>query len=180
MEFRKFAEKVNEHFQSMMKTSMIMFEVDSDKETIWETYLESFPDGTNEIYITNTEHDCSACRHFIKQFGGVVVIKDGKMESIWDIDIDGEYGVVAKALSDYIHSLPVRDVHLEKDSVVGTMKTVGTNFFHFFAEIPRGVRLNTSRSVADIQGEYRDSKNVFRRSLDEISHNFEPSTRHIG
>lgn len=168
MEFRKFAEKVNEHFQNMMKTSTVMFEVDSDKETIWGTYLESFPDGTNEIYITNTEHDCSACRHFIKQFGGVVVIKDGNMESIWDIDIDGKYGVVAKALSDYVHSLPVRDVHLEKDPVVGTMKTVGTNFFHFFAEIPRGVRLNTSRSVADIQGEYRDSKNVFRRSLEEI------------
>jgi len=169
MEFRKFAEKVNEHFQNMMKTSTVMFEVDSDKETIWNTYLESFPDGTNEIYITNREHDCSSCRHFIKQFGNVVTIKDGKMESIWDIDIDGEYGVVAKALSDYVHSLPVRDVHLEKDPMVGTMKTVGTNFFHFFAEIPRGVRLNTSRSVADIQGEYRDSKNVFRRSLEEIS-----------
>ena len=169
MEFRKFAEKVNEHFQNMMKTSTVMFEVDSDKETIWETYLGSFPDGTNEIYITNTEHDCSACRHFIKQFGGVVSIKDGNMESIWDIDIDGKYGVVAKALSDYVHSLPVRDVHLEKDSVVGTMKTVGTNFFHFFAEIPRGLRLNTYRSFADIKGEYRDSKNVFRRSLDEIT-----------
>ena len=169
MEFRKFAEKVNERFQSMMKTSTVMFEVDSDKETIWDTYLESFPNGTNEIYITNTEHDCSACRHFIKQFGGVVSIKDGKMESIWDIDIDNEYGIVAKALSDYVHSLPVRGVHLEKDPVVGTKKTAGTNFYHFFADIPKSIRLNTYRSVADIQGEYRDSKNVFRRSLDEIS-----------
>ena len=169
MEFRKFAEKVNEHFQNMMKTSMVMFEVDSDKETIWETYLESFPNGTNEIYITNREHDCSSCRHFIKQFGNVVTIKDGTMESIWDIDIDGEYGVVAKALSDYVHSLPVRDVHLEKDQIVGTKKTGGTAFYHFFAEIPKSIRLNTSRSVADIQGEYRDSKNVFRRSLDEIT-----------
>ena len=169
MEFRKFAEKVNERFQSMMKTSTVMLEVDSDKETIWDTYLESFPNGTNEIYITNTEHDCSACRHFIKQFGGVVSIKDGKMESIWDIDIDNEYGVVAKALSDYVHSLPIRDVHLEKDPVVGIKKTAGTNFYHFFADIPKSIRLNTYRSVADIQGEYRDSKNVFRRSLDEIS-----------
>ena len=169
MEFRKFAEKVNERFQSMMKTSTVMFEVDSDKETIWDTYLESFPNGTNEIYITNTEHDCSACRHFIKQFGGVVSIKDGKMESIWDIDIDNEYGVVAKALSDYVHSLPIRDVHLEKDPVVGIKKTAGTNFYHFFADIPKSIRLNTYRSVADIQGEYRGSKNVFRRSLDEIS-----------
>lgn len=169
MEFRKFAEKVNEHFQNMMKTSMVMFEVDSDKDTIWETYLESFPNGTNEIYITNREHDCSSCRHFIKQFGNVVVIKDGKMESIWDIDIDNEYGVVAKALSDYVHSLPVRNVHLEKNPVVGTNKTGGTNFYHFFADIPKSVRLNTYRSVADIQGEYRDSKNVFRRSLDEIT-----------
>ena len=135
MEFRKFAEKVNEHFQNMMKTSTVMFEVDSDKETIWETYIESFPDGTNEIYITNREHDCSSCRHFIKQFGNVVTIKDGKMESIWDIDIDGKYGVVAKALSDYVHSLPIRDVHLEKDPIVGTKKTGGTNFYHFFAEI---------------------------------------------
>jgi len=169
MDFRKFANAVNEQFQNMSKDSRILFEVAYDKDRLWETYLESFPNGTNEIYITNTEHDCSACRHFIKRFGGVVSIKDGKMESIWDIDIDGEYGVVAKAMSNYIHSLPVEGVHLEKDPVVGTKRTGGTAFYHFFAEIPNGLRLNTYRSVADIQGEYRDSKNVFMRSLGEIT-----------
>lgn len=34
MEFRKFTEKVNEHFQNMTKASTVMFEVDSDKDTI--------------------------------------------------------------------------------------------------------------------------------------------------
>jgi hypothetical protein len=29
------------------------------KERLWDTYLESFPAGTNPIFRVNTEHDCA-------------------------------------------------------------------------------------------------------------------------
>ena len=32
--------------------------------------------GTNPVYITNTEHDCSCCKNFINNLGLVVAIKD--------------------------------------------------------------------------------------------------------
>lgn len=48
-------------------------------------YLASFPPGTNPIYKTNTEHDCTCCKNWIRNLGNVVAIVDGRMETMWDI-----------------------------------------------------------------------------------------------
>ena len=37
-----------------------------DKDEMYNLYLDSFPVGTNAIYRTRREHDCSCCRGFIK------------------------------------------------------------------------------------------------------------------
>ena len=40
---------------------------------------------------------------------------------------------------------------------------------HFYVELPDRFVDKTSRSEGDIKGGYRDTRNVFKRSLDEIS-----------
>ena len=68
-DFLKFKEAIKRHFDEMQRDADTIFEVNLDKDELWETYLNSFPAGTNEIYRERREHDCSCCRHFIKNIG---------------------------------------------------------------------------------------------------------------
>ena len=42
--------KLMENFAEMTKDATHLFEVNVDKDEMWNLYLDSFPAGTNEIY----------------------------------------------------------------------------------------------------------------------------------
>ena len=141
--FRDLEVALTNHVNEMTKDVKSLFVVDVDKDKLWETYLKAFPEGTDPICRVRTEHDCSACRHFIKSFGNVVAIKNGKLVTIWDFAAPGRYGPVVNALSDFVQSRPVTDVFVTKDLKFGTKashelledKTVLT-WEHLYAELP--------------------------------------------
>lgn len=83
--FINFKTKLQEHFKEMQRGVEYLFEVDLDKDELWNTYLNSFPEGTNKLFRERTEHDCSCCRQFIKNIGAAVFIKDNTMHTLWDL-----------------------------------------------------------------------------------------------
>ena len=62
MEFKDFRNMISDHFKTMTKDVDRLFEVGVDKDEMWNTYLDSFPTGTNEIFRKRREYDCSCCR----------------------------------------------------------------------------------------------------------------------
>lgn len=103
-QFVIFKEKLQKHFDKMSANADKLFEVDVDKELLWDTYLDSFAPGTNNIFRERREHDCTCCKQFIRTIGATVVVKNNKMESIWDVDMSGTiYDPVVRALSTLIH-----------------------------------------------------------------------------
>jgi hypothetical protein len=96
-----------------------LFEVDVDKNELWDLYLNSFPEGTDPIYKTRTEHNCNCCKQFIRQCGGVIAFKNGEMHTVWDSSskLDDHYGVVASKLAEYIKTKPIKNIfrHFQKD-----------------------------------------------------------------
>lgn len=177
MEFTEMRDRLVKNFEKITKNATHLFEVDVDKDEMWNLYLDSFPAGTNDIYRERREHDCSCCRQFIKSIGNAVVIENGKITTIWDFKTnDNTYQPVLNALSNFIKSHLVSDVYISKVAKIGTMKNYEEmengqihEWSHFFIELPNRFVDRSGYSIGDIKGRYRDTRNVFKRSLDEIT-----------
>ena len=168
--------KLYEHFNEMQKESNRLFEVDVDKDELWNTYLDSFSAGTNKIFRERREHDCSCCRQFIKNIGAAVVIKNNQMHTIWELDVKNTiYQPVCDALDSFVKAHAVKDIYTTKIPKIGTdynfeeINGKAYRWDHFFLKLPDKFVNKTDRSNEEIKGEFRDTKNVFKRSLDEIS-----------
>ena len=177
MEFKDFRKAIQDHFEKMAADVNHLFEVEVDKDEMWNTYLDSYPAGTNMIYRKRREYDCSCCRQFIKTIGNAISIKDGKVDTIWNIDIgDDKFQVVADAMDAYIRSKTVTNIYVSQVKKIGTEYNMeqfedGTfkRWDHFQVTLPDRFVDRSGRSAGDIKGSFRDTKNVFKRSLDEIS-----------
>ena len=171
-----FKKALQEHFDEMQKDATHLFEVNVDKDELWNTYLDSFPIGTNEIFRERREHDCSCCRQFIKNIGSAVIIKNNQIHTIWELNLgDTTYQPVCDALDTFIKTHTVKDIYITKFSKIGTdfnfeeINGKSHQWDHFFLELPSKFVNRTNHSNEEIKGQFRDTKNVFKRSLDEIS-----------
>lgn len=170
-------EMLQKNFIEMSKDSTHLFEVELDKDVLWNLYLDSFPAGTNDIYRVRREHDCSACRQFVKRLGNIVVIKEhNEVKTIWGFNTDDyEYGPVMKTLDAFVKSCPISSVFITKDKNFGIDKnferseTGIVTYEHFYMELPSRFQTSSSKSVEEIKGEFRATKEVFQRSLHEIT-----------
>jgi len=175
--FIQFKKKLQKHVAEMLQDQQVLFVTDVDKDKLWEIYLESFPSDTNEIFRERREHDCSCCRHFIKSFGNVVVIKDNEIMSIWNFNTDNsQYQPVIDVLNDYVISKPIKDVFIIKDLSFQTDHNFeqlndGTakRWDHFSVDLSKRFINKSADTIDTIKGKYRDTKSVFKRSLEEIS-----------
>lgn len=175
MDFKEFKLAVQRQFNTMKKHDL--FRVNLDKDKLWETYLASFPPGTDPLYKERTEHNCNCCKNFIRSVGNMVAIINKEVVSIWDVTMPGEdnvgYQVVAEAMSAYVKSCAIADVflHMEPKAGVNTpyviLEDTIASWNHFFIELPtefvvRGVDMGPKLN------EYRTGKDVMLRGLNEI------------
>lgn len=174
--FMKFKKALQKHFDEMQKEATHLFEVNVDKDELWNTYLDSFPTGTNEIFRERREHDCSCCRQFIKNIGSAVTIKDNQIHTIWELNLgDTTYQPVCDALDAFVKAHTVTDIYTTRFPKIGTdfnfeeINGKSHQWDHFFLELPSKFVNRSSRSNEEIKGQFRDTRNVFKRSLDEIT-----------
>jgi hypothetical protein len=170
MSFVPFSTAIKAKFEHMAKSDL--FEVEVDKDVVWNLYLDSFPEGTNDILKERRFHDCNCCKGFVRRVGNVVSIKNGVVDSIWNVEADHPYAEVAAILHDYVTSLPIKTVFLSDESKVGAAVTRGilegggvASYNHFVATIPAKF---VDRSVAATRGAINTAVGVFKRGLEEL------------
>ena len=176
MEFREFKKVFQSNFDRLVANADHLFEVAVDKDELWDIYLDSFPEGTNPIYRNRREYDCSCCRHFIKNIGAMVVLKDYQIQTIWGFQTgDTTFQPVIDALDAYVKSKAVSGVYYSNVSNIGTDKSrefapTGEviTYEHFHVVLPTR-RVYSNRSEGDVQNDARTAKEVFMRSLEEIT-----------
>ena len=177
MEFKNVKNALAENFSRISATNSL-FETDSDKDYLWNLYLDSFPEGTNPVYREKRIYDCSACRQFIRNIGGAVYIdEDLNIHSIFEFDTGSKtFQPVMDAMAIYVTSRPIVDIYFNDSSTVGIDKnrelldngTVQT-WDHFFVTLPPTMYDTHKTQISIEKARIRDRKNVFKRSLDEIS-----------
>lgn len=178
LDFKKIKEPLTKHFTTMVMENDILFVVNVNKDELYNKYLEAIPPEHNRIYKVRREYDCSCCRHFIKSIGGVVAIKNGVVESIWDFEADDQVWTnVARTLSDFVKQFPVVGVYISKENHVGTDYNMDMDengepvrWNHFYLSLPDKYVFNDRYSTIGTKlGDYESNKNVFKRSLDELT-----------
>lgn len=176
MDFKTMKNRMIANFEAMSSNNYL-FQVDIDKDELWNIYLNSFPEGTNEIYCTRREYDCSCCRHFLKSIGGTVFIDvDLNVHSIFEFDTGSStFQPVMDALDRYVKSKPIIDVYFSESQTVGTNQNHEwnpdgsvTTWDHFFLKLPKHYVVDRG-TVSTKMALFRDRRNVFKRSLAEIS-----------
>lgn len=173
MGFRDFKSAVAAQFQAMSQLGLYRVQVDKDK--LWETYLGSFPEGTNPVYQKRTEHDCSACRSFIRAVGGLVSIVNGQLVSVWDIQVSDHYQVVTEAMSALVKSCAIDNKFLTTETSAGVNKNIQlgadqqtVSFEHFFVNIPKQY-IKKGDQIGPALSDARAAHDVMLRGLKEIS-----------
>lgn len=173
LDFMKFKTAVAAQWEHMQKYPM--FRIDIEKDALWETYLRSFPPGTNPKFRERTEHDCSCCKQFVRAVGNVVAIIDGKVVSVWDVNVnDSAYQRVTNAMAELTSHHRITEPFLHYERTAGTDKNFeqmvdGTQTWqHFFVNIQRDFVKNKA-DIPSLLGEERSTYDVFKRSLETIT-----------
>lgn len=179
LDFDGFKSAVSRQFSGMIDSGL--FCVSVDKDTLWQTYLNSFPEGTNPVFRERTEHDCSCCRSFIRTAGSLVTIQDGKLVSIWDAKItDPAYATVARAMSKLVKQQAIDNQFLHYENRIGIDQNYEDfegkvlTWRHFSIELPQ--RRNrgrnyvvTKKEMGPILSEARAQHDVLLRSFRELT-----------
>lgn len=177
MTFEEFSGLFESNFRELTTGISHVFEVDVDKDELWNVYLEAFPEGTNEIYRERREYDCGNCRSFIKTAGNIVVINENDLRTVWGFETGSEvFQPVVDALDAYVKSHVVSNVWVSKIKKIGVSKNFEyrdsgelKEWNHFHVELPKLLVDKSKKSEAEIRGSFRDTYHVFKRSLEEIT-----------
>ena len=174
--FDIFVSRMQKHFEDEMKGCARLYTVNVDKDEMWNLYLNSFLPGTNVLFRKRREYDCSCCRHFLKSIGAAVAIKDGTVHTIWEFEAGSpEFQNVCDALDAFVKRNAISDIYISKFKRIGTAHNYeeingrSHKWTHMVLDLPDSWVNRSYKSNESIQSEYRDTKNVFKRSLDEIS-----------
>ena len=172
--FEKFSKLVFANYTELSKHELFM--VGTDKHIFSSAYLAAFPEGTNPLYKTNTEHDCSCCKNFIHNLGRVVAIIDGKIRTVWDsLDVTAEYpyNLVADTMRQLVLSQPIQGVFRSSETQYGAEYNMQQledgsvkRWTHFYGQV---AKRHLTNDVGTQVGQYNASVQVFGRGLKELS-----------
>lgn len=164
--FKDLKRQVRANFDKMAKDNTVLFYTQISKDKVWEKYLESFHSDHKQ------EHNCNNCKSFLRQYAGIVAIKDNIRVNIWDnINCPAEFQTSIDKINSYIHSLPITDVFLTDNKHCGTdenrngLDTI--TWSHFYFMTPQ--RFVVGATIDKVRGKFRTNRKMFERALREIN-----------
>ncbi|GIJ38282.1 hypothetical protein [Micromonospora andamanensis] len=173
-DFQQFVTDVTVRLSSMSKGELYVVGDRLDRDSLWLTFLDSFPAGTNLRFRERSEYDCSTCRGFIKNFGNVVEIHNGQVRTVWSgvSASDPVFSVVAAAMDEFVGTLPLSSIFRSTEAQYGTKITRTLRdgqvevWHHLHGRVDK--RHRTS-DVGAARGIFDAAVQVFQRGLAELT-----------
>lgn len=168
LSFIEFRTLVSNHMKTLLDTNVVF---QTDVEDIVEFYLESFPEGTNEVHVERREYDCNTCNKFLRRFGNIVAIDpyDYSLNSIWNFAIDDkDWLEVTQAMHEEVTSAPITNAFHTNASFYGEDPVLQTKrhireWNHFTVDLKAH---KATKPAEEPQGRINESV-VNRRLLEE-------------
>lgn len=176
--FENFKKVIQDRLDFLIENSVTLFEIEVSKDQLWGIYLNAFPHGSNPVFRERSSHDCSCCRQFIRQIGGVAGIVDGKTETIWNISIDDPvYQIVADKMNSFVYAFTgtISNAYYSDSKKIGTdynhelIGDIPHRWNHFYYELPERFVVGRNESVESKQSVVRQTKEVIARSFEELT-----------
>lgn len=173
MTFQPFAQQINKQLGQLQK-NRDLFTVSATGDELYAHYLASFPEGSNPQFRERTEHDCSNCKGFIRNFGGVIAIDPEtlKVQTIWSVNgLEYPYNVVAARMEDIVLRSAVGGLFrvvqpsFSAERTVSLKDGVTETYNHFFGVAER--RFVTQDGAQE--GEFQTSVQVLRDSFANLN-----------
>lgn len=172
LNFKPFGDAVHAQFEMMSKHELFTTNINGDD--LYAAYLKAFPAGTNPMFRKATEHECSCCRNFIKNIGGLVAIIDGRVVTVWDNVATGDaYEIVANTLAELIATAKIEGIFRTTERSYGAASTKelgedGTviTWNHFHGKV---AAKHHAMDPGAQRGVFTAAKDVFTRGLKELS-----------
>jgi hypothetical protein len=157
------------HFSKLKDRALFTVEVEGD--TLWNLYLESFP---SEL---RNQFQCSSCKYFIKNYGGIVVINnDYTLESIWNFEVEEPFKSVVEKLHNLVVSSSIGNVLRTISTKLGTDSNTQLlesgeviRWHHFYLEVPKSYVVRKGESLEGARAPFKDNQVLMKRALSELS-----------
>ncbi|MFY1687422.1 hypothetical protein [Plantactinospora sp. WMMB782] len=173
-DFQQFVADVTIRLSAMSKGELYVVGDGLDRDSLWLTFLDSFPAGTNVRFRERAEYDCSTCRGFIRNLGNVVEIHNGQVRSLWSgvSASDPVFSVVAAALDEFVGTLPLSTIFRSTEAQYGTRTTRTLRdgqvevWHHLHGRVEKRHRVE---DVGAARSAFDAAVQVFQRGLAELT-----------
>ena len=166
--FKPFGEAVHKRYAEMARHELYIV----DTVDVFASYLSFFPAGSDPVFRTRTEHDCSCCKQFVRKLGNLVAIVDGKIQTVWDDShtLPMPYKEVGMRMAELIRQSPILTVFRTKERQYGTASNFDTKdasirWTHFYGRVENK---HFNAKPDEVRGEIESVAQVLRRGLVEI------------
>ena len=174
MNFVDYRDEMVEHFRTKMAGSLLL-RTAATGDDMWELYLGAFAPEHNKIFRERREHDCSACRQFIKHAGNMVAAVGNELVSLWDfVPSDPVYKPVNLVMSLFVKMARIENLMLSPQPLIGTRvnhEASGETVFtwnHLYVGLPETAVIRDKTRLQAALAKHRESHEMVSRALGEI------------
>lgn len=173
--FVEFRDIVNQKIVNMTVGGTPVFRTHISPDSLWDIYLNSFPEGTNKMYRERREYDCTCCAKFIRDVGNMVIIDNNlELVSVWDIQVGGYYQPVVDAMAKAVKQYAIADHFLSPFANIGAAQNFELieggqkQWDHFHTKLHTRL-VKAEDKIPTYLNERRNDFNMLLRSLNEFT-----------